>query len=139
MSTPHNRTANRLLWTAQILAALIFLFAGSMKFIMPAEKMQQGPIVLPLAFLYFIGVCECLGALGLILPAATRIRPGLTPLAAVGLTIIMIGATAVSIISMGVAAGIVPAVVGVITALIAYGRTRVAPLADKPRRVLRAA
>jgi len=41
--------------------------------------------------------------------------------------------------SMGVAAGIVPAVVGVITALIAYGRTRVAPLADKPRRVLRAA
>jgi len=139
MSTARTRTANRLLWTAQILAALIFLFAGSMKFIMPAEKMQQGPIVLPMAFLYFIGICECLGAVGLILPAATRIRPGLTPLAAAGLTIIMIGATTISIMAMGVAAGIVPAAVGVITASITYGRTRVAPLTGKTRRVLRAA
>ena len=139
MSTSHSRTANRLLWTAQILVALVFLFAGSMKFIMPAEKMQQGPIVLPLAFMYFIGICECLGALGLILPAATRIRTGLTPLAAAGLTIIMIGATTVSILAMGVAAGIFPAVVGVITAAIAYGRTRVVPIAESSRRALRVA
>ena len=138
-ATSNSRTANRLLWTAQILAALIFLFAGSMKFIMPAEKMQQGPVVLPLAFLYFIGVCECLGALGLILPAATRVRPGLTPLAAAGLTIIMIGATVVSIRSMGVAMGIFPAIVGIITAFIAYGRTRIAPIAEAPRGVTRIA
>ena len=51
----------------------------------------------------------------------------------------MIGAVAVSVIGMGVAAGIFPAVVGVVTAWIAYGRTRVAPLVDAPRRVLRAA
>jgi len=110
-----------------------------MKFIMPAEKMQQGPIVFPMAFLYFIGVCECLGALGLVLPAATRVRTELTPLAAAGLTIIMIGATTVSILAMGVAAGIFPAVVGVVTSWIAYGRTRVAPIGAAPRRVLRAA
>ena len=133
MPTSSTRTANRLLWTAQILTSLLFLFAGSMKFIMPAEKMQQGPIVLPLAFLYFIGVCECLGALGLVLPAATRIRTGLTPLAAAGLTIIMIGATTVSILAMGVAAGIFPAIVGVVTAAIAYGRARVVPLTDARR------
>jgi uncharacterized membrane protein YphA (DoxX/SURF4 family) len=139
MSTSSARTANRFLWTAQILAALLFLFAGSMKFIMPAEKMQQGPIVFPLAFLYFIGVCECLGALGLILPAATRVRTALTPLAAAGLTIIMIGATTVSIMAMGVAAGILPAVVGVVTAAIAYGRTQVVPLANESRRALRVA
>jgi uncharacterized membrane protein YphA (DoxX/SURF4 family) len=139
MSTSSARTANRVLWTAQILVALVFLFAGSMKFIMPAEKMQQGPIVFPLAFMYFIGICECLGALGLVLPAATRIRTGLTPLAAAGLTIIMIGATTVSILAMGAAAGIFPAVVGVITAAIAYGRTRVVPVAEAPRRALRAA
>jgi uncharacterized membrane protein YphA (DoxX/SURF4 family) len=139
MSTSSARTANRFLWTAQILAALLFLFAGSMKFIMPAEKMQQGPIVFPLAFLYFIGVCECLGALGLILPAATRVRTALTPLAAAGLTIIMIGATTVSIMAMGVAAGILPAVVGVVTAAIAYGRTQVVPLASESRRALRVA
>ena len=137
MSASRAKTINRLLWTAQTLAALLFLFAGSMKFIMPAEKMQQGPVVLPMAFLYFIGVCECLGALGLVLPGLTRVKTLLTPLAAAGLTIIMIGATAVSILGMGVAAGIFPAVVGVVTTWIAYGRTRVAPLADAPRRAAR--
>ncbi|NUO38869.1 MAG: DoxX family protein [Gemmatimonadaceae bacterium] len=139
MLSSRTRTTNRLLWTAQILTAILFLFAGSMKFIMPVEKMQQGPIVFPVAFLYFIGVCECLGGLGLILPGLTRVRTGLTPLAAAGLTIIMIGATVVSIVGMGVAAGLFPAVVGVVTAWIAYGRTRVVPLADVPRGALRGA
>src|SRR4051812_7549462 len=115
MPTATARTANRLLWTAQTLAAVLFLFAGSMKFIMPVDKLQQGPIVLPLAFIYFIGICECLGALGLILPGVTRIRTLLTPLAAAGLTIIMIGATVVSILSMGALAGVFPAGGGVIT------------------------
>ena len=139
MSTSTARTANRLLWTAQILAALLFLFAGSMKFILPAEKLQQGPIVFSLAFIYFIGVCECLGAVGLVLPAATRIRTELTPLAAAGLTIIMVGATTVSILAMGVAAGMFPAVVGLVTAAIAYGRTRVVPVGNAPRHLLHAA
>ena len=101
--------------------------------------MQEGPIVFPLAFLHFIGLCECLGALGLILPAAARVRSVLTPLAAAGLTIIMVGATVVSMLAMGALAGIFPAVVGLVTAWIAYGRTRVAPIADAPRRVLRVA
>ncbi len=137
MPRPSRKTANRLLWTAQTLAALLFLFAGAMKFVIPVEKMQQGPVVFPLAFLYFIGACECLGALGLVLPALTRIHTILTPLAAAGLTIIMIGAVAVSILAMGAAAGIFPAVVGVVTAWIAYGRTRVVPIADAPRHALR--
>jgi uncharacterized membrane protein YphA (DoxX/SURF4 family) len=139
MSTKRARTANRVLWTAQILVAVLFLFAGSMKFIMSPAQMQQGPLTFPMWFLYFIGACECLGALGLILPAVTRIRTGLVPLAASGLTIIMIGATTVTVMSMGVAPAIVPAVVGVVTTWIAYGRTRVAPIVDAPRRVLRAA
>jgi uncharacterized membrane protein len=139
MSTSTARTANRLLWTAQALAAVLFLFAGAMKFILPAEKLQQGPIVFSLAFMYFIGVCECLGAVGLVVPALTRIRAELTPLAAAGLTIIMIGATTVSILAMGVVAGAFPAVVGLVTAAIAYGRTRLVPLANGRRRVLRTA
>jgi uncharacterized membrane protein YphA (DoxX/SURF4 family) len=137
MPTLSPRNANRLLWTAQAVAAAIFLLAGSMKFITPADKMQQGPVILPLAFLYFIGACEVLGALGLVLPGLLRVRVMLTPLAAAGLTIIMIGATAVSIMGMGAAAGIFPAVVGLVTASIAYGRTRVAPLSDAPRNTLR--
>lgn len=120
----NNRTTNRLLWTAQILVALLFLFAGSMKFIIPAAKMQQGPIALPIAFIHFIGICECLGALGLVLPGALRIRTWLTPLAAAGLTIIMIGATVITVVTMSVPAAILPAVVGVLTVTIARGRTR---------------
>ena len=139
MFNPHARTVTRLLWSAQILVALLFLFAGSMKFILPAAKMQQGPIHLPITFIHFIGVCECLGALGLVLPGVTRIHTFLTPLAAAGLTIIMVGAVVVSVLAMGVPAAIFPGVVGVVTAWIAYARTRVVPLADAPRRSLRVA
>ena len=139
MSTSTASTTNRVLWTAQILAALLFLFAGSMKFIMSPEQMRQGPLTLPIPFIHFIGICECLGALGLVLPGVTRIHTFLTPLAAAGLTIIMIGAVVVSVLAMGVPAAIFPGVVGVVTAWIAYARTRVVPLADAPRRSLRVA
>lgn len=122
MSRPSARTTNRLLWAAQIVVALLFIFAGSMKFIMPAAKLQQGPLVLPIAFIHFIGVCECLGALGLVLPGVLRFQTWLTPLAAAGLTIIMIGATVVTVLAMGAAAAILPAVVGTITVVIALGR-----------------
>jgi uncharacterized membrane protein YphA (DoxX/SURF4 family) len=136
MPTPSARTVNRLLWTAQCLAALVFLFAGSMKFIMSAEQMQAGPIRLPITFLHFIGVCECLGALGLILPGVFRTLTWLTPLAAAGLTIIMIGATTITAVYMGVVMAIFPAAVGIVTAWIAYARTRVVPLTDRSRRAL---
>ena len=116
------RTANRLLWTAQILLALLFVFAGVMKFVMPAEQMQQGPIVLPLAFLRFIGVAETLGGLGLILPGLLRIRTELTGLAAAGLVVIMIGASALTMIGMGIAPALFPFVVGLVAASIANGR-----------------
>ena len=139
MSTPTAKTVNRVLWTVQIAAALLFLFAGATKFILPAEKMQQGPIIFSIAFMHFIGACECLGALGLVLPSVFRIHAWLTPLAAAGLTIIMIGATTVSVLAMGAAAAIVPVIVGVATVWIAYGRSSIVPIADAPRRVLRAA
>ncbi len=133
MSTMTARTANRTLWAAQILTALIFLFAGSMKFIMSPAQMQQGSLILPVPFIRFIGVCECLGALGLVLPGLTRNRTFLTPLAAAGLTIIMIGAVVVTVLGMSVSAAIFPGAVGSVTAWISYGRTRVAPLADASR------
>ena len=129
---------NVALWIVQALLAALFLFAGGMKLVLPLDKLT-GPVAVPGAFLRFIGVVEVLGAIGLILPSLLRIRPGLTPLAAAGLVIIMIGATVVSILGFGIAGGIVPAVVGVVTAWIAYGRTHVAPIADAPRHVLRAA
>jgi hypothetical protein len=65
---------------------------------------------------------EILGGLGLILPGLTNIRRNLTPLAAIGLLIIMIGAVVITIMGPGVGAAIIPFVVGILCAVIAYGR-----------------
>jgi len=114
------------LWTVQGLLAALFLFAGGMKLVLPIEEMTKD-IALPGAFLRFIGVAEVLGAIGLILPGLVGIRPGLTPLAALGLVIIMIGATVVSLASIGITGALLPLVVGILCAFVAYGRWRLAP------------
>jgi len=114
------------LWIVQVLLAALFLFAGVAKLIMPLEAMQ-GPVSLPGWFLRFLGVVEVLGALGLILPGLLRIRPGLTPLAAAGLVIIMIGATVISLIGGDPKSATLTAVVGFLAAFVAYGRWRLAP------------
>ncbi len=84
-------------------------------------------ILLPGLLVRFIGGCEVLGALGLILPGLLRIRPGLTPLAAAGLVIIMIGATVLTFAGDGVMPALFPLVVGILAAFVAYGRWRLAP------------
>jgi len=121
---------NVVLWIIQGLLAALFLFAGGSKFVMPPEVLTAGPPPLPLLFIRFIGVCEVLGAIGLILPSLLRIRTGLTPLAAAGLVIIMMGATVVTVIGIGVAMALVPLIVGVLAATVAYGRWRLVPLAS---------
>jgi hypothetical protein len=109
------------LWIVQGLLALLFLFAGGMKLVLPLEALQ-GPVVLPGPFMRFIGVAEILGALGLILPGLLRMRPGLTPLAAAGLVLIMIGATVVTVAGGQLMPALIPAVVGLLAAFVAYGR-----------------
>jgi hypothetical protein len=115
------RKSNVLLWSVQGLLAALFLFAGGMKLVMPIE-MMKGPVELPALFLRFIGLCEVLGAIGLILPEALDIRQELTPIAAAGLTIIMIGATTITAMGGTVAPAVVPFVVGVLLSVVAYGR-----------------
>src|SRR5919112_6765413 len=113
------------LWIAQGLLALVFLFAGGIKLLLPLEVMtEQMPLPLPGEFLRFIGVAEVLGAIGLILPGLLGIRPGLTPLAACGLVIIMIGATVLTLAG-GVPSGgdvpvVIPLVVGLLSSVVAY-------------------
>jgi hypothetical protein len=116
----------RALWIIQGLLAALFLFAGGMKLVLPLEKLT-GPVPLPGLFMRFIGVAEVLGAIGLILPGLLRIRPGLTPLAAAGLVIIMTGATVVTLAGGDVAPALIPLVVGILLVFVAYGRWRVAP------------
>src|SRR3989442_10014462 len=96
----HKPILTSALWIIQGLLALLFLFAGSMKLIVPIAMLTaQMPLPLPGPFLHFIGVAEVTGAVGLILPGLLRIRPKLTPLAACGLVTIMIGATVVTLAS----------------------------------------
>ena len=121
---------NIALWIIQALLALLFLWAGGVKLVTPVEEMlQQMPLPLPFPglFLRFIGVCEVLGAIGLILPSLLRIKPGLTPLAAAGLAIIMIGATVITLTTGVVSMAVIPLVVGLLAMFVAYGRWRVAP------------
>ena len=120
---------NRTLWVLQVLLAVLFLFAGGTKFLLPTDQMTQGmPAWMSISFLYFIGVCELLGGIGLILPGLLHIKPGLTALAAAGLTIIMIGATVVTIMGGMVATALIPLVAAILAAFVAYGRWRLAPL-----------
>jgi uncharacterized membrane protein YphA (DoxX/SURF4 family) len=115
------------LWVVQVLLALLFFFVGGMKLILPIEAMTA-QVPLPGLFLRFIGVAEVLGALGLVLPGLVRIRPDLTPLAAAGLLIIMIGATVIMLVYGGVGQALFPLVVGLLSAWVAYGRWRLTPL-----------
>jgi uncharacterized membrane protein YphA (DoxX/SURF4 family) len=123
---------NIVLWIIQVLLALLFLLAGGTKLVLSIETMRSmgspNQIMLPGLFIRFIGVCEVLGALGLILPGLLRIRTDLTQLAAAGLAIIMIGATVLTFAGDGVGMALSPLVVGILTAFVAYGRWRPAPL-----------
>ena len=113
-----------MLWILQGVLAALFLFAGGMKLVLPIEAMQQGPIALPGPFLRFLGVCEVTGAAGLVLPWLLRIRPGLTPLAASGLILIMIGASVITALSGPIAPALFPLTVGLLLTVVAWQRTR---------------
>jgi len=119
-------TKTRVLWIIQILLALLFLFAGGVKLVLPADALTKGTPMLSAGFLRFVGVCEVLGAIGLILPGLLRIQPWLTPLAAAGLIGIMIGAVVVTLMTVGVAMALMPFAVGLLLVFVAYGRWRTA-------------
>ena len=115
------RRGGKLVWTLQIVLALVFLFAGGSKFTMSDHDLTAQTPLLSALFLRFIGVCEVLGALGLVLPMLLNVRSGLTPLAAAGLVVIMIGATITSAI-VSPATAIIPLVVGLLAAYVASKR-----------------
>ena len=122
-------TKNTVLWIVQGLLAIIFLFSGGSKLMMSAAQMTEqtnavGGVQLPIAFIRFIGVCELLGGIGVVVPWLTGIRPGLTPLAAAGLVVIMLGATVLNLTTTIPAIAILTAILGLLAAYVAYGRSR---------------
>jgi hypothetical protein len=129
-----SKVLNILLWVGQITLAGMFGMAGIAKATRPiAELAPQIPWAadMPEALVRFIGTAELLGALGLVLPALTRIRPVLTPLAAAGLVTIMALAS-VFHATRGEPGGIVVNVLlGGVAAFVAWGRYRKAPIASR--------
>lgn len=120
---------NTVLWIVQGVLAVMFLVAGGSKLVMSTAQLTEqmkasGGVQPPIAFVQFIGICELLGAVGMIVPWLTGIRPGLTPLAAGGLVIIMIGATVINLMSTTPATAIVTVILGLLAAFIAYSRSR---------------
>jgi hypothetical protein len=129
------RKSSILLWTAQALLTFIFLFAGGAKLLMPIELLTaQTP--LPGLLIRFIGTCEVLGAIAMILPGLLRIKPVVTPLAAVGLTIIVTGATVLTLAAGDVAGAVLPFVTLIMAVLVAVGRVRLAPQEPRLRTVV---
>jgi putative oxidoreductase len=93
----NNKAMHITLWIAQVLLAVMFIMAGAMKSFQPIgelSKMLPWVSETPLALVRFIGISELLGGLGLVLPALFRIKPFLTTLAAIGLSIVMVLASA---------------------------------------------
>jgi uncharacterized membrane protein YphA (DoxX/SURF4 family) len=119
------------LWAVQLLVGAAFIMGGLMKAVLPVADLVPSAAwvaAVPVALLRFIGVAEFAGGLGLILPAATRIRPGLTPLAGLGLAIIMALAFVFHIPRGEMDALPVNLVLGGLAALVAWGRWRKAPI-----------
>jgi uncharacterized membrane protein YphA (DoxX/SURF4 family) len=113
------------LWVVQVLLAAVFLVSGAKKLSQPKEKLLKNwawvedfsqPMV------SIIGALEVLGAIGLVLPALTGILPWLTPLAALGLVLTMIGAALTHLRRAEYGYIAVPAVLLILAAFVAYGR-----------------
>ena len=115
---------NRVLWTIQVVLAALFLFAGGYKLFAPADQLAVAAPGMPVPFLRFIATMEILGAFGLILPGLFGIKQFLTPVAAAGLVIIMIGAVVVTALTVSAVAALFPLTVGVLATLVALGRRR---------------
>jgi len=89
---------NGVLWILQFLLAVTFAASGLLKATQTKERMiaigQTGVTPFPLPVIRAVAATELLAALGLILPWASGVAPALTPLAAVGVGLIMVGAAA---------------------------------------------
>jgi putative oxidoreductase len=137
VSDPSARSSRGLhyaLWVVQVLLALTFLMAGANKLVQPMATLAtmmpwSAAVGEPLT--RFIGACELLGGLGLILPAATRIKPYLTALAGLGLATVMTLAALFHVTRAEFAALPINATLGALAAFVAWGRYKKAPIAPR--------
>ena len=122
------------LWVLQIFLGLFMAVdSGLPKLIIPVEQLPM-PIPIPGPLLTFIGVAEIAGGLGLILPGLFKVRPGLTPLAAAGLSLVAIGGMAYQVAAGEPGNAVFALAIAVLCAFIGYGRWQLVPHRARPRR-----
>jgi uncharacterized membrane protein YphA (DoxX/SURF4 family) len=119
---------NVLLWTLQVLLAAAFLAHGWLLLAPPADIMAQMNASFPRGFWIFLGIAEVLAAVGLTLPGITRIVPGLVPLAAGGIMIVMISATVFHVMRGEMSSAAITLVLLAMASFVTYMRWRVSPI-----------
>lgn len=123
------------LWLAQAVLAAVYVMAGFMKLTQPIDALVASGMTYaddyPEMLTRFIGTMEVLGAIGIILPAATRIAPFLTPLAALGFSTIQV--LAIGLHSMRGEFQVLPVnlVLLALSLFVLWGRSRKAPISPR--------
>ena len=133
-TTQPSKALNITLWIAQVLLGGMFLMSGFMKLSSPMADMATSmpwTTALPEAMVRFIGLAELLGGIGLLLPSILRIKPVLTPLAAVGLATIMVLATGFHLMRGETSVIVMNLILAAIAVFIAWGRFKKAPIAGR--------
>ncbi|MBX2896952.1 MAG: DoxX family protein [Cyclobacteriaceae bacterium] len=133
-STNKSKALNISLWIAQVLLALMFLMAGAMKSAQPVEELAKSMSWVndfSAGMVRFIGASELLGGIGLLLPSLLRIRPLLTPLAALGLFIVMVFAFIYHVSKGEYELLPVNSILGTIALFIVWGRYKKVPIQPK--------
>ncbi len=132
--TKKPKALNITLWIVQIILALLFIMTGVVKFTSSIEEQRsqmEWPKHVSEGLIHFVGIIEIVGALGLLLPSILKIKPQLTPWAAIGLALIMIFATILNV-SVGETKAIVPLLsISAIALFVAWGRFKKAPIQPK--------
>ncbi len=124
---------NRALWVIQWVFGLYFIAIGVMHFIVPEGLPDVMGWMYELSDTLHVvsGTAEILGGLGLILPSVTRIRPELSAVAAAGLFVVMVGAIIYHAGRAEPQSIVTNVVIALFMAYVAYGRWKLAPLAER--------
>ncbi|MEQ1761171.1 MAG: DoxX family protein [Vicinamibacterales bacterium] len=128
------KALNIALWVLQVLLACFFVMVGYSHALMPFDQIVQQATWMndvPRWLSLFIGYAEIAGGMGLIIPAATRIAPWLTPLAALGLATIMVLAIPFHVLANEASVVWIHALIAAPAAFVAWGRWRQSPITGR--------
>ena len=129
-------TLHIILWIAQVILGGMFIMAGVMKSTQPITDLSTSvpwTANVPVTLVRVIGVSELLGGIGLLLPSLLRIKPILTPIAAIGIGIIMIFAIVYHIANEETKVIGINIAFGLVAAFIAWGRLKKVPIQSKTK------